>query len=118
MVTPSLTRAQRAEATRRAVALRRERASLLQNLGQGRENLQEVLERKDEVVGRIRVQTLLKALPGIGPIRSLRLMRQAGISERRRVTGLGPRQKERLLSLLSSSDRGTTHAQGSVRISV
>ncbi|WP_406066238.1 integration host factor, actinobacterial type [Streptomyces sp. NBC_01077] len=96
-----MTQSERAEASRRAVALRRERAGVLRDLEQGRTSLEAMLERRDDVAGPIRVRRLLEALPGIGPVRSARLMREAGISERRRIKGVGPRQRERLLALLA-----------------
>ncbi|MFE5947970.1 integration host factor, actinobacterial type [Streptomyces sp. NPDC056480] len=102
MPIPLLTSSDRSDASQRAVALRRERARLLNDLSQSRISLAEMLERKDDVVGRIRARRLLEALPGIGPARSLQLIRQAGIAESRRVAGIGPRQKERLLALLAS----------------
>ncbi|MFB7867989.1 integration host factor, actinobacterial type [Streptomyces sp. NPDC056069] len=106
MTIPLLTQSERAAASRRAVALRRERASLLHDLEQGRASLEALLQRRDEVAGPIRVRRLLGALPGIGPVRSGKLMREAGISERRRINGIGPRQKERLLALLAAAPYG------------
>ncbi|MFE0654726.1 integration host factor, actinobacterial type, partial [Streptomyces sp. NPDC059534] len=89
----------RQEALRKAVARRRERAELLDEIRSGRVSLQSVLERDDEVAGCIYTHRLLEALPGIGKIRSLKIMKELGIDESRRVQGLGHRQCERLLEL-------------------
>ncbi|MEU3045957.1 integration host factor, actinobacterial type [Streptomyces sp. NPDC006984] len=61
--------------------------------------LKEVLEREDSIVGKTYVRRLLESLPGIGKVRAGQLLADLGISERRRVQGLGARQKERLLEL-------------------
>jgi ribosomal protein S13 len=44
------------------------------------------------------VHSLLAALPGIGKIRATQVMKEIGISESRRVRGLGSNQKELLLA--------------------
>lgn len=47
--------------------------------------------------GRISVRRLLEGLPGIGSVKAEQLRSELGISSRRRVQGLGPRQREALL---------------------
>ncbi|MEU6756061.1 integration host factor, actinobacterial type [Streptomyces sp. NPDC046685] len=64
-------------------------------------SLKEVLGREDAVVGKVYVKRLLESLPGIGKVRAAQLLDELDISDRRRVQGLGPRQKERLLELFT-----------------
>jgi hypothetical protein len=100
MALPQLTAEARADALHKAMAVRRERSELLAALKSGRVTLQQVLEREDALVGKTAVRRLLQALPGIGKVRAGHLMTDVGISDSRRVQGLGPRQRERLLELL------------------
>ncbi|MET8509854.1 integration host factor, actinobacterial type [Streptomyces sp. NPDC004787] len=100
MQIPSLTAERRAEALQRALLLRRARASLLQDIARNRASLEEVLERKDEVAGRIRVRRVLEAFHGIGKVRSSALLAELRIAESRRIRGLGPHQRRRLIDAL------------------
>ncbi|MFE2993306.1 integration host factor, actinobacterial type [Streptomyces sp. NPDC059262] len=99
MPLPALTAEARAENLRKAAAVRRERGELLDALKHDRTSLQEVLDRDDPVVGRMLVKRLLEGLPNTGKIRAAQLLADLDISERRRVQGLGSRQKARLLEL-------------------
>ena len=54
----------------------------------------------DEVVGKLKVLSLLESLPGVGKVKARRLMEEIGISETRRVQGLGPQQRQALLEQL------------------
>ncbi|MFB7867380.1 integration host factor, actinobacterial type [Streptomyces sp. NPDC056069] len=110
MPLPPLTDTARQEALRKAVARRRERAEILHEIRSGRASLQWVLERDDEAAGRIYTRRLLEALPSIGKIRSLKIMKELGIAESRRVQGLGHRQRERLLELFPPQAEQATEA--------
>ncbi|AQW48514.1 integration host factor, actinobacterial type [Streptomyces violaceusniger] len=98
MALPTLTPVQRAEALKKAAAVRRERGELLAQLKAGDLALRVLLEREDSVVGKIRVRRLLESLPGIGSVRAGQLLADLGISESRRVQGLGPAQRAPLLA--------------------
>ncbi|MFE2144426.1 integration host factor, actinobacterial type [Streptomyces sp. NPDC059456] len=99
MALPALTPAQRAEALRKAAAVRKERGELMAALKAGDLLLATLLEREDSVVGKVRVRRVLESLPGIGSVRAGQLLADLGISETRRVQGLGANQRERLLAL-------------------
>ncbi|MEV1021090.1 integration host factor, actinobacterial type [Streptomyces sp. NPDC050264] len=100
MALPALTAQQRAEALKRAIAVRVERGEVLTALQRGTLSLREILERSgDPVVGAMRVHRLLTALPGIGEVRAGQLMRELGIPARRRVQGLSGVQRERLQAI-------------------
>lgn len=95
MAIPELTDEQRRENLRRAAEARHEKAGLLHALKDGKVTLAEVLD--DPRAERIRVDALIRALPGYGRARSESLMAKLGIAHSRRVRGLGVRQREALL---------------------
>lgn len=99
MALPKLSPAQRAEALQKAAAVRKERGDLMAALKAGNLPLAALLERDDSVVGKIRVRRVLESLPGIGSVRAGQLLSDLGISESRRVQGLGANQRARLLAL-------------------
>jgi DNA uptake protein ComE-like DNA-binding protein len=99
MALPALSPEARAEALQKAVRTRRERADVLAGLKSGELVLAAVLERTDDVVGKTPVQQLLRALPGIGAVRAQQLMAELHVPAGRRVRGLGPRQREKLIGL-------------------
>jgi hypothetical protein len=94
---PELTPEDRARALARAAEVRRVRAEVREALRTGRMTLGEVLDRTDEEhIGGIKVKAVLTALPGLGKVKSYRLMEAIGIAENRRLRGLGARQKAAL----------------------
>jgi hypothetical protein len=99
---PSLTPEQRAAALQKAGEVRAARAELKEKLKMGSVSLADVLKQadSDEVVGKLKVLSLLESLPGVGKVKARRLMEDIGISESRRVKGLGPQQRQALLEQL------------------
>lgn len=57
---------------------------------------------KSETVGKMKVLSVLESLPGLGKVKARRLMETVGISESRRLQGLGIKQRE---ALLAATDR-------------
>ena len=53
----------------------------------------------DDVVGKMKVLAVLESLPGVGKVKARRTMESIGISESRRVRGLGSRQRSQLLDM-------------------
>lgn len=102
MPLPPLSPEQRADALNKAAAARKARADLKDRLKKGDVTLAELLDagESDEVVGKMRVAAVLESLPGIGKVRAERLMRELGISDTRRVRGLGGNQRRALLEEL------------------
>ena len=95
---PPLTEEQRKQALEKAAIARRKRAELKEQLKSGRTSLKELLDRTaDEVVGKMKVSTVLESLPGVGKVRAQKIMEELGISATRRVRGLGSKQREQLL---------------------
>jgi hypothetical protein len=97
---PTLTPEQRAAALKRAAEVRTARAEAKERLKMGSLPLADALAADDEIIGKMKVKALLESLPGVGKVKAQRLMEEIGISETRRVQGLGPQQKQSLLKAL------------------
>ena len=99
---PSLSPEQRQAALEKAAAARRLRAELKEKLKMGSLSLKELLEQSasDEIVGKMKVLAVLESLPGLGKVKARRLMDEIGISETRRVQGLGEQQRRKLFERL------------------
>lgn len=61
--------------------------------------LSELFDRaaSDDVLGKLKVVSMLESMPNTGKVKARRLMRDLDISESRRLRGLGPNQRRRLL---------------------
>src|SRR3954467_11697532 len=92
---PTLSPEQRQAALDKAAAARRERAELKEKLKMGSVNLRELLALADnnDVVANMKVLAVLESLPGVGKVKARRTMDDIGISETRRVRGLGDQQR-------------------------
>ncbi len=103
MAPPKLTDEQRRAALAKAAEARRTRAEIKELLKTGSLTLADVFERAetDEIVAGTKVSAILVSLPGLGKIKAKRLMEEHGISENRRIRGLGSRQRRVLLDLFS-----------------
>jgi len=101
---PQLSPEQRQAALEKAAAARRLRAELKDKLKMGTLTLQELLEQagRDEAVGKMKVVSVLESLPGLGKVKARRLMTDVGISEARRLQGLGDNQRKKLFERLQS----------------
>jgi hypothetical protein len=102
---PQLTPEQRAAALEKAAIARRARAELKQQLRLGSLTFRELLTKaqNDEVAAKIKVLAVLESLPGLGKVKARRMLDDAGVSDTRRVQGLGEHQKTKLLDLLDGS---------------
>ena len=100
MALPPLTPEQRAAALGKAAEARRARAAVKNRLQYAQGDLGEVIDqgKKNDVIGKMRVSALLESLPGVGRVKARALMEDIGISESRRVRGLGQNQITALLA--------------------
>jgi hypothetical protein len=91
---PELTVEQRRAALEKAARIRRERAAVKNRLKNSGASLTETLQAAstNEAIGKMKVIDLLQAMPGLGKVRARNLMERIGISESRRVRGLGANQ--------------------------
>ena len=97
---PSLSAEQRQAALEKAAVARRMRAELKEKLKMGSVNLKELLDlaENSDVVGKMKVLAVLESLPGVGKVKARRTMEVIGISDTRRVRGLGEQQRKALLA--------------------
>jgi len=100
---PTLSADQRQAALEKAASARRRRAELKERLKMGSITLRELLLEADvdEVIGKMKVLSVLESLPGLGKVKARRVMQEVGISETRRLQGLGDQQRKKLLEQLS-----------------
>ena len=101
MALPQLTDEQRKAALEKAAAARHARAELRDKIKQGTVTLESVLNSDDPIASRMKVSTLIESLPGYGKAKAAKIMDELEISPKRRVQGLGLRQREALLEILS-----------------
>ena len=94
MALPQMTPEQRADALAKSAIARRERAAVKNRLKYAQGLLSEVIAegKKNDIVGKMKVSALLESMPGVGRIRARQIMSEIGISETRRVRGLGNNQ--------------------------
>lgn len=97
---PSLSPEQRTAALAKAAEARAARAEVKNQLKMGSLSLHEALASSDSTIGKLKVQSLLESLPGVGKVKARRLMDEIGIADNRRVQGLGQQQKAALLGQL------------------
>ncbi|MDA8302861.1 MAG: integration host factor, actinobacterial type [Actinomycetota bacterium] len=99
---PALSADQRQAALEKAAAVRKQRAELKDRLKMGSVSLKELLDQgqRDEVIGKMKVLTVLESLPGLGKVKARRALDEVGISDTRRVQGLGEQQRRKLLEKL------------------
>lgn len=101
MALPNLTPEQRTAALAKAAEARQKRAVLREQIKSGKMSFADVMKKADDpVVARMKVSTLLESLPGYGKAKAGKIMEELGISESRRVQGLGARQREQLMEKL------------------
>lgn len=99
MALPPLTPEQRAKALEKAAEARATRAEVKNRLKYSGGKLSEVIAegQKNDAVGKLKVLALLESLPGVGKVTARDVMTEVGISESRRVRGLGPQQINKLV---------------------
>jgi len=101
MPLPQLSEEARKEALKKAAEARTARAELRQKVKTGELSIADVLAKADDpVIAKIKVSALIESLPGYGKAKVAKLMDELGISETRRVKGLGDKQKAALIERL------------------
>lgn len=95
MALRELSKEERDTARRKALAARVERAELKEAFGAGQISFEGVLARAgtSEAVARLKTVELLESLPGVGKVTAVRTLEDLGISENRRIGGLGVKQR-------------------------
>jgi transposase len=97
---PPLTPEQRSAALEKAAVARRERAAVKNRLKYSQGSLAEVIAvgKDNDIIGKMKVSALLESMPGVGRVRARQIMGEVGISESRRVRGLGTNQAAALIA--------------------
>ena len=93
MSLPVMTPEMREIALAKAAAARKERSAALASLRDGTATLADVLSDQDSPLQRARVRQVLLALPKVGPKTADKMLAAAGVDPKRRVSGLGNRQR-------------------------
>jgi hypothetical protein len=96
MALPNLTAEQRADALEKAATARKERSAALADLTAGKLTLADALAGEDPRLHRVKVHRVLTALPGVGKISADKAMATVKVDPKRRVQGLGDRQRKAL----------------------
>ena len=97
---PQLTDEQRRAALEKAAEARRVRAAVKNRLKMGSLTLSELLDQSDsdKVLAKLKVLAVLESLPKLGKVKARRTMEEVGISESRRLRGLGAQQRAELVA--------------------
>lgn len=74
------------------------RADVRLELKENRVSVSQVVERSanDAALAKLKVLSLLEAMPGIGKVTAISIMERLGIAQSRRLRGLGPHQVDAL----------------------
>lgn len=96
MSLPTLTAEQRTAALAKAAESRRARSAALGDLTSGTLTLAAVLAGEEDRLQRAFVRQVLRALPGVGDVTADKALSEIGIDRKRRVGGLGDRQRAAL----------------------
>lgn len=99
---PPMTEEQRREALEKARAARAAAKEARLMLARGEVDPIDVLQGAEGPFARLRVRSFLTAIPGVGALIAYRLMDAVGISQNKKVGGLGCRQREALATKLET----------------
>lgn len=99
MALPTLTAEQRQAALAKAAEARSVRAAMKVDLKAGKVKLSQLLKQAEtnEALAKMKVVSLLEAMPGVGRATARQILADVKISEARRVRGLGIKQREALV---------------------
>ena len=101
MALPKMTDEQRAEALKKAAETRARRAEVKQQIKDSKLSAAKAFEKTDDsAVGKMRVKQFIASFPGYGKAKTEALMAEIGIDEKRRLAGLGERQRDALIAAL------------------
>lgn len=101
-VSTGVTDDMRREYLKNALVARRERATVKKRVNSGEITIADVLAMDSKAVKRMHVVDLLASRRGYGKKGSLKLMKKLKIGERRRISGLGPAQRKKLIEAVEN----------------
>lgn len=91
--------------------MRQARAAVRKQIAAGEIDVVDLLDRRDEVVGPMKISAVLQSLPGVGPLRAEAILEQTGINGDRRIQGLGVQQRKVLREALTKRVPEPTRAR-------
>lgn len=94
---PQLTDEQRRENLKKATEARTRQKEVKEKLKDGSLKVSDVLSMEDDFIRRMKVSSLLRAIPGVGDAKAEAFMAKHHISKSRRIAGLGKHQKAALV---------------------
>lgn len=97
---PVITTEERMAALEKAKRVRAMRKELCRRLKCGQIGIEEFMD--DPVASRVRVKRMLESMPGVSSAGAVSIMADIGISETRRVGGIGRRQRAALLEMMGA----------------
>ena len=97
---PQLSSEERRAALLKATAARRVRAEFKQEIKNRKVRWFTAFDRTEDAIQKMRIKELLESIPSFGSTRAENILDQIGISHRRRLKGIGVRQKNELLKAL------------------
>lgn len=104
---PTLSAEERRRALDKAAEVRHRRSELRKKITAGDITIKEALESSDTLITHMRVSSFLRALPGVGVVKTREAMDEIGIAETRRVGGLGARQRRALIERFPTPEKKT-----------
>lgn len=106
MSLPTLSPEARANALEKAAATRRARAEFKKSVADRELTAVEALGKAldDDLLSGMRVDHFLRSLPGVGKVRAAKAQEEIGISDARRIRGMGGRQIEKLREICRLTD--------------
>ena len=108
---PTLSAEERRRALDKAAEVRHRRSEVRKKITAGDITIKEALESSDTLITHMRVSSFLRALPGVGVVKTREAMDEIGIAETRRVGGLGARQRRALIERFWILRRGAKNAR-------
>lgn len=113
---PKLTSEQRVAALAKSTAARQVRAAIKARVKSSELSLSAVfdLAMNDEAIAKMRVVDLLESFSGVGKVRAIAILDRLGISQTRRIQGLGTAQRKNLLR--EFPDRTTAGVRGKLLV--
>jgi hypothetical protein len=99
---PEISPEVRRAAVDKAVRLRTSRAQIKRKLKDGEISFFDLEDIDMEIKKGFRTLEILESLPGVGKLKARNIMEDLNISPRKKLTGLGARQKSALQELVSS----------------
>lgn len=111
IATPTRSPSQRMEALELANRIRIQRAQLKKDIRSGEASIYELIDNPPVWAGGMKVAHVLCAMRGVAEVRAQKLLTHAGVSDRKNLGGLSPRQRKALKQALRDVAEGVVRCQ-------